>query len=61
MLIITVTSDETRNEFTIYATLCRNVKIFLPTKISFFISSAGKIEKGQECEKVKLFEQLFIE
>ena len=59
MLIITGIFDETRNKLTIYSTLCRNI-IFLLTKISFFISSAGKMENVQEFN-VKLFEQLFTD
>ena len=43
MLIITGISNETTNELGKYAILCRNVNI-LPTKTSFFISSARKIK-----------------
>ena len=57
MLIITGISDKRRNELTIYGILCRNI---LPTRSSFFISIAGKIENVHEF-KVKLFEQLFTD
>ena len=52
---MTGVSKERRNELTIHALLCRNGQNILPTGISFFISSAGKIENVQEFS-VKLFE-----
>ena len=49
MLIITGISNEKINELIQYALF------ILPTKTSFFISSARKTERVQEC-KMKLFE-----
>ena len=60
MLIITGISDEKTKQLTICGKLCPNSKRhnILPTRASFFISSAGKIESVQEF-KIKIFEQLF--
>ena len=54
MKTITGISNETRTELTMYAILCQNVSI-LPTRTSFFISSAGKIENMNKF-KTKRFE-----
>ena len=55
MSIITGISNETTNESTIYAILCRNITISYRQRISFVISSPGKIERVQEL-KIKLLE-----
>ena len=50
MLVITATSNETRNELNIYAvcSIMSNRRSILLTRTSFFVSSAGKIENVQE-------------
>ena len=54
MLIITGIWIEKTNELTIYGILCRKVNI-LPTRTSFFFSSARKIESVQKF-RTKLLE-----
>ena len=48
MLIITGIFNEKSNGLTIYGILCLKRHNILPTRASFFISSAGKIESVQE-------------
>ena len=55
MSVITGISNGTTNESTIYAILCRNITISYRQRISFVISSPGKIERVQEL-KIKLLE-----
>ena len=44
MLIITGTSDETGNELTIYATLCRNVTMFYRQKLASLFQVQEKLK-----------------
>ena len=54
MLIITVISNETTNELTIYDKFMSKRNNILPTRDNFSISSAGKIKSVAEF-KIKLF------
>ena len=54
MLNITGIANEKTNELTIYGIYVERHSV-LPTRTTFFISSAGKIKSVQEF-KIKLFE-----
>ena len=44
MSIITVISNETRNEITIYAILCQNVTVFYQKELTFLLRVQEKIK-----------------
>ena len=51
MLLNTEISDETRNELTIYATLCRNVTIFYRQKLASLFQVQEKLKKCRNSKR----------
>ena len=51
MLLNTEISDETRNELTIHATLCRNVTIFYRQKLASLFQVQEKLKKCRNSKR----------